>query len=440
MAVDLTEASQYGVGKSDAFVWGQNRSLQGLERAYQQEQLRKQKEEAELADQLAKVNTDGVRDADLDPVMKRYDELKNTFAKIRGTRDQMERIKLQAQLNQQKTELSRAVSISKAAAQQEADLGKIPLTNPDNISDDFVPSYSKLRTLSVFDPNYKTQAEYITANGVLPKFDNNAYSKVLLDRSVENVQGAEQRKKDGRLNYVIREEGSKLNEANILKNAAQAYTTDRRFQKFIDREYAGMKPQEAITRYSKDLFEANRDAYNKVKEKNVRQFTDEAPDRFYAHWNYMRDNPVGVSYGAPIKKEFYTAPDQNNRQKKVFDVENFVSVNPTAIGLPQVQNVYDVQQGKNVNLPATASVEITGIGHIPVEGGKKQLRVFLTDKDGAEYSMIEEEVPAKTRADKGYQAAKQEAIREFNRKNKTAKPTAVSGPSKKQGKKQIKGF
>lgn len=108
----------------------------------------------------------------------------------------------------------------------------------------------------------------------------------------------------------------------------------------------------------------------------------------------------------PSAKNFYTLPDKDNdnKQKLVATVEDYIPVNPVSIGMGQVQNAYDIQSGKNVILPAKGSLEVIGAGHWPVKGGGKELRVIVTDKDGNEYAINERHVPVQTKAKKEYRA------------------------------------
>src|SRR5690606_27762677 len=144
---------------------------------------RRQKEDAELADEVSKINYDAARTQDLPEILNRYGKIKNIFTKIRGTQNTMDRIKLQAELNQEKAELTRGVNMSKQAARQLGDLGKLRLTNPNEISDDFTPKYRTLNSLSVFDPKFATLAEETASTALIPKFDQIGTAKKLAEAS-----------------------------------------------------------------------------------------------------------------------------------------------------------------------------------------------------------------------------------------------------------------
>ena len=292
MAIDTTEANLYGINRGAAQVWDRNRGLDLLAQQYQQDQARKQKQEAQLGDELGKININAAREADLPELMKKYDGIKDTFFKLSQTKDNMERLKLQSQIMSQKQELMNGAALSKQAQQQESEFGKLPLNHPDDLADSFVPNYSKLRKTSIFDPKYKTQAEYLSSNSLLPKFDNMGYAKKILDSSIENIQGKEQRKKDGRLNYTVREEGSRLNYDNVLDKTTQAAMSDPRFRRQLLSTYQGVTPDQAVKLYAQDIYDQNKDAYNKVKEKNVRQYMDAAPNRYLQ--NRLIDLQLGI--------------------------------------------------------------------------------------------------------------------------------------------------
>lgn len=166
---------------------------------------------------------------------------------------------------------------------------------------------------------------------------------------------------------------------------------------------------------------------NQAMKRRRLQLAEEANDR-------ARENDAGSVQSTPISKTFYTSADEKGNRREVFKVDNFVSVNPTPVGTTQLGRVYDVNQGKQITLPATASLEITGIGNIPNKNSKTgakgtELVVFATDKDGGEYAIPENEVPVKTKNDKNYQKAKQQATSVRSSQTKAAS-TQKNKPTK----------
>lgn len=366
MAIDTTEASLYGTGRGAAYVWGPNKGLQGLQQAYQQDQLRRQKEDAELADQVAKINYDSARDADLPEIMKRYEGVKNTFAKIRGTQNSMERIKLQSELNQQKAELSRAVAISKQAGQQEGELGKLPLSNPDNVSDDFVPSYSRLRKTSVFSPDYQKQAEYITANGIMPKFDSIGTAKKLADASIVNIPESGVKTQilpDGSKSYYT-ETAKKLDKNALSENVARELQRNRGMRNEVARLYPDMPFQDAVKAYSDDLYEGLKGKYDVVSRSGASAVK---PDNWREKADYQdmlirnrAKDGINTLIGIP---QPITIPYAKGKANVEFDEYVPISVSKKNFaGSPYI----DLKTGKEAGkLPSSSDYEIVGVGNAP---------------------------------------------------------------------------
>lgn len=269
MAIDTTEAQLFKNGGGEAIIWGQNKGLLGLERAYQQDQLRKQKEEAELADQVSRINYDAARNEDLPEIMNRYNGIKNTFAKIRGTQNQMERIKLQADLNQQKNDLTRAVMLSKKAAQDLGELGKLRLTHADEIGDDFVPNYKQLNSLSVFDPKFAELSERTASTAIVPKYDHISIAKKIADASIKKMDsGIKQEKVNGGTSS-FREEVQTLDKDAVLDNVVLQAQQDKGLQRQISKLYPDVPYVDAVKAYADDLYQGMKGKYEDVKRTGV---------------------------------------------------------------------------------------------------------------------------------------------------------------------------
>jgi len=363
MAVDTQEANLYGVGRGAAQVWGTNRALAGLQEAQKQAQLRRQKEDAEIADQVAKINYDAARNEDLPTILDQYGKIKNTFTQLRGTQNTMERIKLQAKMNEQKAELSRSVNLSKQAATQIHDLGQLRLTHADDISDDFNPMFKTLSSTSTFDPKFTDHANTLSTSALVPKFDQQAYSKKLLDQSIENINGGKvMQEKNGKLTRQYQEVGSRLNEDNILKNVINAYTQDRKFQKYIHSNYKDMPVDQAVKQYAADLYVGNKDAYDKVKQQNVGSQWDERPDRFYEHYNYALKHPKANTFFMGTPQSMVIPYDKG---KANVQMDNYIPISISKknfAGSPFI----DLKTGKEGGkLASSNDYEVVGVGNAP---------------------------------------------------------------------------
>ncbi|WP_312697037.1 hypothetical protein [Sphingobacterium mizutaii] len=318
MAIDRTEAALYGKGQGGAFVWGENTALKGLKEFQKQDQLRRMKEDAEIQESMSKISTDGARTQDLPEILTRYQGVKQTFAKLKGTTNPQERIKLQTEYNEKKMEVSRAVEASKTYAATLVEAGKLRLTRPDDLSDTYAKDFAEVSGLSVFDPKTPERVNAFMATAVAPKFDHMGYSKKILDRSVEQIQGKETTVRSGSLTRLQREEGEALNLDNVLNNSINAYTNDRDFKRYVDRTYKGQEPEDALKTYASELYTANKDAYNKVKVKDVAsQWDQRAPiTSEYQRWQMSR----------PREGEKLTQGEQqiSDRQQWIEDMWNKV--------------------------------------------------------------------------------------------------------------------
>lgn len=386
MAIDRTEASLYGVGRGDAAVWGQNAALQGLKEFQKQDQLRRMKEDAEIQESMSKISTDGARNEDLPEILNKYQEVKSTFMKLRGATNPQDRVKLQAEYNERKMEVARAVDVSKKFGQGLAELGKLRLTHRDDLSDDFDSKYVPVSKMSAFDPKAVDLISDLTSTAVAPKFDHMGFSKNILDRSVKQIQGKESTVRSGSLTRLQRQEGEELDLDNVLNNSVNAYKSDRKFKRYIESTYKGQEPEDALKTYASELYTANKDAYNKVKVKDVAsQWDQRAPiTSEYQRWQMSR----------PREGEKLTQGEQQitDRQQWIEDMWNKVPGSGERL--------------KNV---------VSGLGKfsddvkIRVEGDKIRIRV-----PGKKVEYVNEKGEVKSRVSDGRQV-------EFNRNDENEK-------------------
>lgn len=305
MAIDLTEANAYGTGRGEAFVWGENKALRGLQQQQQQEALRKQKEEADLADQLAKVSVEGVRDKDLPVIMKDYEEIKNTFAKMRGTTDRMERMKLQAQLNQQKTLLQQKTGVSKDAKAQIADGYKLRFAKPDDVSDNYGTLIKDLDNTSTFDDRFKDKAERFASGALAPKFDKLGFEKKVLDASIENIPESAVKKQDlggGNMSYYT-EKGVRLNPRALKENLINGIKADKGAMRMVKSLYGDLAIDQAVQKYAEDLYSNSKGRYDKFDRTGA---SVQNPIDKYNFYNYRRANPMTSSGSSDDDNVYYT--------------------------------------------------------------------------------------------------------------------------------------
>lgn len=454
MAIDTTEANLYRTGAGDAFVWGNNRALSMLQQQYDQDKLRRAKEDAELSEQVGKINYDAARNEDLPEILKRYGDIKNTFTKIRGTQDQMERIKLQSELNEKKSELSRAVNLSKQAATQLGELGKLRLTKPDELSDDFVPNYKTLNSLSVFDPKFKELSETTASTALSPKFDNIGVAKKLADASVFNIPESAvkvQNLPNGNKSFYT-ESGKKLDRKALEQNVVTELGSNKPLQRQLTKLYPDMPIADAVKAYTDDLYEGMRGKYDIIDRKGA---SVQQPDRFYEHYNYRLSHPLttGQDVGIPQSIVIPYGKGANVQMNEYVPIsiskKNFA-------GSPYI----DLKTGKEGGkLSSSSDYEIVGVGNAPFlkrgnfKGAISQPNYANNNPDNIEKKPIihvqqpaTADRPAKDffvpydRLPENVKGSKQvrEALSKFT--PATGQTTTVKQQPASTGKKQIKGW
>lgn len=195
--------------------------------------------------------------------------------------------------------------------------------------------------------------------------------------------------------------------------------------------------QEAQSNVAKKLaYNSVIDQYTQVAKAKADEFIKTNPDYTYEKMQMARDRmdmakrreSGAVGAGVPQEKQFKT--DETTIGDKILPPQNtikaqhFVTTNPVPIGLPQTQRIFDVGSGKTIDISPTTSLEIVGMGYVPLKDGTMELNVNMTDSKGRNLLMAEDIVPTKTKADKNYIAAKKAVVESYN-KSKNAKPNSA---------------
>jgi len=147
--------SNRGMGTGEAVIYDTSKPvnyyLQNAAKLAQQQAL----EQKVLQEDLNKVKIDGVRDADRKEYIDKYNDWKNTYAKIVGEKNPIRKSELKSEFDKKALELQDLVVDSKNLARGENEFTKVLLTKDrDNYTDDTVPRFQKNKTLSRNDPNY----------------------------------------------------------------------------------------------------------------------------------------------------------------------------------------------------------------------------------------------------------------------------------------------
>lgn len=436
----------YGIGKGGAQVFGANPALEQLERQNFEEQKRKQREDAELNAEMQRVNYDGARQEDIPILIEGFNDVKKTFAELRQAKNAQERIQLASQLQDKKAKFTQMVGASKQAIKGIGEIDKLRLTKADELSDDFGEGLKALKGTSTFDKEFQAKVENLTNNAFRPKFDEEKYFKEKTRLFVEKVpeSGIQIRTIPGIGKQAYTTSGDKLNKQAFVQGILSDAAIDKGLRYTIKQKFPDMPLSEAAILYANQFADLAEQQYG-VKEKVVMSKADKDNSMTDYQRRSLALREAGGGSGNPsdydvIEKTFYTksTTDPNtgvkSESKPILPFSKYVAVNPVAFGLPQLESAYDISSGKNISKKALPAIEITGIGYTTVKGGKQALKVTLVDKDGKEYMINPNDVPVKTRMDKGYQAA----LKALG--GAPSQPVQPRPQAKPSGKKTIKGF
>lgn len=382
----------------------------------QKQQAKRAAEQKLLQDELAKPKIDGVRDADRPEYIEKYNKWKDTYRQIVGEKNLEKKAQLKSQFDKDELELQDLISDSKNLAKGEVALSNIFLdpAKRDNFEDDAVLRFQKSKTLPRKDPNYIRDLTAFERKLDLSKIDEDL-KKVddYLKTNAKWSNPVETAGKQGNKQGVYVTQSRMVDPTVQAKEYLNQASINPSFRLFLKKQYPNLTQEEAVLQLANQ---------RQVREEKAPTFT--ANDNWKEKANYndglirgrYRDGITGSAGSTdasdPIVKTIYTdIKDMQGNPKKAFTVQNYVAVNPTPIGTSQLEAVYDVRDGKNVRLPASTSLEIVGVGHVPHANGGKQLRVNLVDKEGNEFWMNENQVPVKVKSDKHYQNARNKAMK-----------------------------
>lgn len=419
----------YRIGRGAAQVWQGNPGLSYLQQSFEQDQKRRDKEDADMQAELSKMNFSGVKVADMDYFNNKYKEVKNYQARISNSTSKDERMKLRSEMDLAKQRVMSEVEQSKAENQLGVEVGKLRITKPDDLSDTFVDDFKKWNSLSTFDPSYKDFTSKFTGTMLAPSFDITKFNDGILDKSVKPITPTEKQKRSGSYTYLEKTEGTELDPNLVYKNLELAATNDKKVLRAIMRSYPNAKPEEAVKMAADQLVKDNKEAYRKVKTQELGGQHDIRPSWSDLYGSYSDRHPDAATPSSyDVTTKTYRTDDGKINEKST--VHNFVTVSGNKSFAPtQLQNVYNLNNGKNESFsPSGDKLTITGVGEIVAKGGIRQRRVTVVDKDGQEYAFREQDIPVEIRASKGYKASI-EASQKASQGTKTKKVdnSATSG-------------
>lgn len=390
----------YAPLRQDALRWQANQARQEQAAAKSRETAAKQ-----AADMVAKINPNGLRDADIPEFSKMYEKFRSAAIGVSNAGSIQERAKASAELQNQLTGLQMFVNSSKNQANVLKEFGTRLSSNPYRASDTQFSRFdqvTKLPTSQLQNIDLGNEFKLGARPEIWERFVKQAGDEVQKEASQLAPQMRE-------LGY-IRENGRTVKRyqdvANIPAQAfvsklANIYQSNPEARDYVNEQarQQGITPEQFIARN----VEANKDRLTWASSVRTQDLTPRKTS------GSGSDDPS--SYGSPTVREFTGTPS-GTQQVRRFISPQFLSYNGGTISTPQLKAVFNITEGKTQPTVSLKNAEVTGVGYFPrYVNGKDVMGKGITvsalndDKEVVEYFISEDKIPYDFKDKKAYKAA-----------------------------------
>lgn len=419
-----------GMGRGAAQVYDTSGPINTYAKLLQQQQLKREKENKLLQDELSKVSPEGIRQPDIPEFTTKYQQAKDIFSLRESTKDRAEKIKYDREYAKTILELKQMAEDSKNLAKGEIEFTKM-LLNP-NIRDRFVSDaverFQRSKSLSrndqAFVRDLTTLEQQIDASSTmdeLNKIDNALISRAkpkTIQRvgQVGNKAGAflsnvvEVLPEEQALSYSMQFDINPKFRAGIRQLYNQYENlSDEEFKSIVIPELVKQRP---AVKYGEEKFVANRVPRATGGEgggvDSINSAVVVRPKNFVGTKLPLIDKRTGK----PILTK--SGKPQLGGEKVTAEFPVYSAVNPTSFAMSQVDSGFNINKGANERLGA-GTYKLTGIGYTTVKGGGKELKATIADEDNNEYVVSPSNLPADIRGDKYYKKVLKAVEDEFKK-------------------------
>lgn len=280
-----------GENIGEAKAWNPAVPVQAFTGLLMQQKAKRDAENAELANVLTQVRSDGLRnDADRQEFFNKYQQIKDAAIKNNYERDPMKRAMNKALVKDQMVQLQDYVNRSKAQGQREADFAKAYMANPTAWGDDALNPFRKSRQSALSSP--ETITDFTTLQR-LPNVDKitKDFSGIIGNNLKQQVwQTARRSGKEGNLTGTFEANSRAIDPENVYLSANTYYDLHPDFQRLLQTSfpdvYANNPPEQAKAIAVKNYVDngLQNGYFGPTKESQPESFrADRAPDNYYAH-------------------------------------------------------------------------------------------------------------------------------------------------------------
>jgi hypothetical protein len=434
-----------GMGRGAAQVYDTSAPINMYARLMQQQQLRRAAEQKLLTDELSKVSSDGIREADIPEFTQKYQEVKDFFGLKEGIKDRREKINYELEFNKKIQELKQIAGDSKNIAKNEQGFTNV-LLNPsarERYTEDAVTKFQNSKKLSRKDPNFIRdytvfEHQVDVSNTMKELADINkrilAPIKSVTEQEatrVGNVDGTFIRKvkrapvEEQALAFGMAMDVNPKLKAGILKlipiNEGESYVD------YKSRALPLLVAQLPAEEYGDQSFQPNKDL-------TMQNLAIQRERRLAA-----KDSGIGEIGEVEVNKDFFGKGARNvsgervKKPVKTIGFDYFIKPTQKNFASTQLTNVLNLNTGKNQMMNADTNAALIGLGYTKTKGGKLQLKAVIVNSDKDEFAVNELDLPITVRNSDEYRAAKNKLKSEYQLRNQT-KPTAQPATANDQDK------
>lgn len=131
MAIEGLEIAPGGIGSGEAQVFKTPFTERAFMMKNEQERVRKAQEEEQFANELAKIDVNGIHTPDAEDINKQYQELIDSYANVKNAKGRNERLKNKVLYEQKKKDLLMNIGSSKAYSKNLLSVGEKMLGSPE---------------------------------------------------------------------------------------------------------------------------------------------------------------------------------------------------------------------------------------------------------------------------------------------------------------------
>ena len=395
-------AIKTGIGVGEAQVFDTGGIMNTYFKLLQNQQKEKAKYQQELADIMATVKTEGVRDKDKPIIANTYEEIKKLYAEAVNSKSPNQRALNRSLIKEKIASLNEYSARSNQFAKEYKSLAEQMAPNIWKYDPKKVEEFKAMADKSLVDLGDKA---YIDPFEYVPKLDDSARDKVQTDIYKQ------EEKRIGPKDYVketIAGTGERYvgvaNKNRVINDITTKLATSPEYRQLAYSQYVDMNPGsvspdiEDVIANELKLYEQK---FGYKYEGNISRIPKES-----------KGDTVYIGGDAVTKKDFMTEDSyvRNSkgemvkvaRPKLAVRFDKFIGVNPQQFSIPQLSNAFDISSAKWGSYKPQGNVEIVGLGVRP----NGQLNVVIQDNKGFEYMIFEGDLPLGIRNNKLYKAAR----------------------------------